>query len=216
MKNHRERFRRALGFEQAEDRTLTTLIFVLNGNAFRPARPSSLTADAARVLKKAGHQAIQIATPEINSGAAFDQLARKIASIAHGRPIGIVGFSAGGSLAARLAGVAKLHVKAALDYYGPADFRDYLDRHQGDAFYRAVVGRVHFKPSAIRMLSGPIQTSAYVVGAFGLDDRNVVASDSIASFRKVIPNGQTYTYPGPHGASINASPPALRDFLAHV
>jgi dienelactone hydrolase len=208
--------RPALDFERCEDRTLTTLVFVLNGNAFSPARPSPLTADAARVLQKAGHQAIQISTPEISTPAAFERVVAQIRSLSHGRPIGIVGFSAGGSLAARLAGVSSLHVRAALDYYGPADLQDYLDQHRGDSYYRYVVGHVHFTPSTIRLLSGPSNTSAYVVAAYGLEDQNVVASSSAASFLKDFPQGKVYTYPGPHGVSINASPPALKDFLAHA
>jgi hypothetical protein len=216
MSRHRKSSRRVLDFERPEDRTLTTMIFVLNGNAFSPAEPGALTADAARVLRQAGHQALQISTPLMSSPDAFNRVVKQIASISHGRPIGIVGFSAGGSLAARLAGVGSLHVTAALDYYGPPDLSDYLDQHRGDSFYRYVVGHVHFQPSAIGLFSGPIHTSAYVVGAFGLGDRNVVASASAASFVKVVPDGRVFTYPGPHGASINASPAALSDFLAHV
>jgi hypothetical protein len=216
MSRHRRSSRRVPAFERPEDRTLTTLIFVLNGNAFSPAKPSALTAGAARVLRQAGHQAVQISTPLMSSPDAFNRVVRQIASMSHGRPIGIVGFSAGGSLAVRLAGVASLHVEAVLDDYGPADLADYLDQHRGDSFYRYVVGHVRFKPSAIRLFSGPIRTSAHVVGAFGLDDRNVVATASAASFAKDVPDGRVYFYPGPHGASINASPAALSDFLAHV
>jgi dienelactone hydrolase len=205
-----------LSFERCEDRALTTLVFVLNGNAFSATRPSALTADAARVLQRAGDQAIQISTPKISTPGAFERVVDQIRSLSHGRPIGIVGFSAGGSLAARLAGVGSLHVRAALDYYGPADLQDYIDLHRGDSYDRYVLGHVHFTPSTIRLLSGPSNTSAHVVAAFGLDDENVVASDSAASFQKDFPQGRVYTYPGPHGVSINASPPALADFLAHV
>jgi hypothetical protein len=216
MSSHRKSRRRVPDFDRAEDRALTSLVFVLNGNAFSPAKPGPLTADAARVLRQAGHQAIQISTPLMSSPDAFNRVVRQIASISRGRPIGIVGFSAGGSLAARLAGVGSLHVTAVLDYYGPTDLQDYLDQHRGDPFYRYVVGHVPFKPSAIALFSGPIPTSAYVVGAFGLGDQNVVASNSAASFARDVPDGRVYFYPGPHGAPINASPAALKDFLAHI
>jgi dienelactone hydrolase len=143
-------------------------------------------------------------------------VAREIESLSHGESIGLVGFSAGGALAARLAGVEALHVKAALDYYGPPDFRDYLEYHGDDRFVQYFAGRVHFSPSFIALMSGPYHSSAYVVGAFGLYDQNVVASVSTASFERDHFHGKVYDYPGPHGVSIDASPPALRDFLMHL
>jgi dienelactone hydrolase len=136
--------------------------------------------------------------------------------MSHGRPIGLVGFSAGGTLAARLAGVASLHVKDVLSEYGPPDLRDYLAFHNGDRFYRYVVGHVRFAPSLLDLLSGPTETTAHVVATYGLADRNVVASESTAGFRRDYPNGRVYYYPGHHGASIQASPPALQDFLSHL
>jgi dienelactone hydrolase len=207
---------KVLNFEQCEGRILPTLVFVLNGNDYGAAKPSDLTAHAARVLQKAGNQAIQLSTPELATTGAFYSLVKKIDSLSHGQPIGIVGFSAGGTLAARLAGVKTLHVTAALAYYSPPDLRDYLNFHRGDRYYRSAVGHVHFTSSAINLLSGPSDTSAYVVSAFGLYDHNVVASESTASFRRDFPHGQVYYYPGPHGVSINASYPALEDFLTHL
>lgn len=216
MIGRRRPARRPLGFEACEDRTSLTLIFVLNGNALRPASPGPVTADAARILERRGHRAIEIATPAISNPAALDHLAGRIARLAEGRPIGIVGFSAGGTLAARLAGIPSLRVTAALSCYGPADLADYLAEHRGDRFHRAVVRGVRFTPGVVRLLSGPIRTDAHVVGAFGLGDRNVVAATSAASFARVLPGGSVHVYPGPHGASIRACREALDDFLAHL
>ncbi len=217
MTNRRNRsVRRNLTCEQCEDRALLTLIFVLNGNAFSATSPSILTANAAQVLERAGNQAVQISTPKIDTAGNFYGVARQIESLSHGRPIGIVGFSAGGTLAARLSGVKSLHVIAALDYYGPPSLRDYLNYHNGDQFDAYVLSHVHFARSAINVLSGPSDTSAYVVCACGLHDRNVVASVSTSSLRQDFPTAHVYYYAGGHGVSINASPQALQDFLVHV
>jgi hypothetical protein len=195
---------------------LSTLVFILNGNAFSAVGPNALTANAAQVIENAGDSAIQLATPAMQTPRDFYAVAREIKALSHGQSIGLVGFSAGGALAARLAGVAALHVKAALDYYGPPDFRDYLDFHGDDRFVRYFNGRVHFSPSFIALMSGPCVTSTYVVCAFGRYDRNVVASVSTASFARDYLHGKVYDYPGPHGVSIDASPPALQDFLTHL
>ncbi len=90
-------------------------------------------------------------------------MARQIESLSHGSPIGIVGFSSGGALAARLSGVKSLHVIAALDYYGPPSLRDYLNYHKSDRYDAYILSHVHFTRSAINVLSGPSDTSAYVV-----------------------------------------------------
>src|SRR5271157_172663 len=217
MTNRRSRSgHRNLAFEQCEDRALLTLIFVLNGNAYSATSPSILTANAAHVLKRVGNQAVQISTPQIQTAGDFYGVARQIESLSHGRPIGIVGFSAGGTLAARLSGDQSLHVIAALDYYGPPSLSDYLNYHKGDRFNAYVLSHVHFTRSAINVLSGPSDTSAYVVCAFGLYDRNVVASVSTSSVRQDFPTAHVYYYAGGHGVSINASPHALQDFLVHV
>jgi len=207
---------RNLTYEQCEDRALLTLIFVLNGNAFSATSPSILTANAAQVLDSAGNHAVQISTPSINTAGAFYGVARQIESLSHGRPIGIVGFSAGGTLAARLSGVKSLHVNAALDYYGPPSLSDYLKYHKGDRFDAYVLSHVHFTRSAINVLSGPCDTSAYVVSAFGRHDRNVVASVSTSSLHQDFPTAHVYYYARGHGVSISASPQALQDFLVHV
>src|SRR5271157_2999266 len=217
MTNRRSRsVRRNLTYEQCEDRALLTLIFVLNGNAFSATSPSILTANAAQVLERAGDRAVQISTPEIETAGDFYGVARQIETLSHGSPIGIVGFSAGGTLAARLSGVKSLHVIAALDYYGPPSLRDYLNYHNGDRFDAYVLSHVHFTRSAINVLSGPSDTSACVVCAFGLYDRNVVASVSTSSLQQDFPTAHVYYYAGAQGVSINASPQALHDFLLHV
>src|SRR5690348_13211278 len=97
-------------FDRCEARMLPTLVFVFNGNAYDAAEPNTLTADAAQVIEAAGHQAVQLATPRMDSRAALQGLAKEILSRSHGQPIGLVGFSAGGTEAERLAGIAKLNV----------------------------------------------------------------------------------------------------------
>jgi dienelactone hydrolase len=207
---------RSVGFEQAEVRALSSLIFVLNGNAFGPTSPTLLTANAAQVLDSAGNQAIQISTPKMSTASAFYGLARGIRRLSHGSPIGIVGFSSGGSLAARLSAVPSLRVVAALDYYGPPSLSDYLREHVGDIYGDYMRSHIQFTRSALKVLSGPCPTSAYVVAAFGLYDQNVVATVSTALMAQDFPAAHVYEYPAGHGVSISASPAALQDFLAHV
>ena len=175
--------------------------------------------DRRRRAGAAGRRAIrpiQISTPEISSPAAFNRLVRQIASMSRGRPIGIVGFSAGGSLAARLAGVESLQVKAALDYYGPADLAG-LPRPAPGRFVLSLRGRAR----PLHALGDPpAQRPDPDVGLRGRrlrprgPERGGLREPWPAS-QKDVPDGRAYTYPGPHGASINASPPALEDFLAH-
>jgi hypothetical protein len=57
--------------EICEDRTLMTLIFVLNGNSFKFAKPDDLTANAAAILHKAGNRVVQLSNAHINSVAAL-------------------------------------------------------------------------------------------------------------------------------------------------
>ena len=116
---------------------LPTLVFVFNGNAYAEAKPNStLTQGAANILMAHGDRAVQLTTPAMDSPAAFYQLANEIRAISKGQPIGLMGFSAGGTLALRLAGLPRLNVKAAVSYYGPPDLRDWLGFHKGDRFYR--------------------------------------------------------------------------------
>jgi hypothetical protein len=208
--------RKALSFEQCEDRSLATLVFILNGNGFGAAAPSSLTANAALVLHAAGAQPVQLANPAVVTVGVFRGLERQIASLSHGRPIGIVGFSAGATLAERIAADPALNVAAVLAYYGPPDLRNYVAYHHGDRFDRFVLSHINYNKAVINAMSGPTDTQAYVVTAFGLHDHNVVAAPNTTSFHQDYPQGQVYTYPGPHGVGINASPAALEDFLTHL
>jgi dienelactone hydrolase len=202
--------------EHLESRTLQTLVFVFNGNAYADAKPNELTQSAALLLSAHGDRAVQLSTPAMNNPGAFYGLANEIRSISKGRPIGLLGFSSGGTLALRLAGVPSLNVRTAAAYYGPPDLRDYLHFHKGDRFDRVVGPNVQFNRGAIAVLSGPSSTTAYVIDAFGLRDHNVVASRSAADFQRDFPQGHAYFYPGPHGVPATADPAALKDFLAHL
>ena len=202
--------------EACEARVLTALVFVLNGNAFSEASPNDLTANAAGVLQAAGHRVVQLGYPEIATPSAYYGLATQIKSMSRGRPIGLVGFSAGGSLASRLSSIESLNVKAVLNEYGPPDMRDWYRYHGADRFGLYVRSHVPMTPQAVALLSGPSTSKAYIAAAFGSGDRNVTASHSIASFHRDFSAGKSYTYRGGHGASISASRAALEDFLAHL
>jgi dienelactone hydrolase len=202
--------------EQFEPRTLQALVFVFNGNAYADAKPNALTQSAALLLNAHGDQAVQLNTPRMNTPGAFYQLADEVRSISKGRPIGLLGFSSGGTLALRLAGLSSLNVRTAAAFYGPPDLRDYLHYHNGDRFYRVVGANVQFNEGIIRLLSGPSSTSAYVIDAFGSRDQNVVPTRSAAIFHQDFPDGRVYYYDGPHGVSATADPAALKDFLAHL
>jgi hypothetical protein len=217
LRNRRSRSAyRNLTYEQCEDRALLTLIFVLNGNAYSAASPSILTANAAQVLRQAGNRAVQLAYSTMATPAAFFGLERQIQSLSHGQPIGIVGFSAGGTLALRIATDKALRVVSVLDCYGPPDLKDYFLYHKSDRFSRYILGHVPFTRAAINLLSGPIATNAHVASAFGLRDANVVVSQSAASLKRDLPQASIYTYDGPHGVGINACQPALNEFLANL
>jgi dienelactone hydrolase len=199
--------------EQCEDRCLTTLIVVLNGNGFEAAGPNQLTANAAAVLRQAGNQVVQLSNTTINTPAAYNALARKIVKLAHGQDIGLVGFSAGGALAIHLAATPGLKVNAELDYYGVPDIRAYLQRHSIDHKLRPISGLAPFRPAVVSLLSGPLATSARVIAAFGERDPNVRPDTSSADLLRDDPSAHIYTYAGGHGVSIAASRPALEDFL---
>src|SRR5438270_13965709 len=94
--------------EPFEPRMLPSLVFVLNGNAFAEAKPNLITQLAADQLLRHGDRAVQLTTPAMNSPGAFYQLAEVIRAMSRGRPIGLMGFSAGGTLAMRLAGLPGL------------------------------------------------------------------------------------------------------------
>lgn len=202
--------------EVCEVRALTALIFVLNGNAFSAAGPNTLTEDAARLLSASGNRVIQLSYPTIGTLRAFHRLADQIARLSDGRPIGLVGFSAGGTLAARLSGLSELNVKAVLDDYGPPDLRAWAQSHGRDRFAQYVFSHVRFSPGFLDAMSGPSPSTAYIAAAFGQQDDNVTAPVSAASFARDFAVGHVYTYRGGHGAAIGASRPALEDFLAHL
>lgn len=206
----------APGVEACEPRVLLTLVFVFNGDDFKAAKPNALTASAARVLQRAGNQVVQLANPTLNSPAAIEGVAERILSISHGRPIGLVGFSAGGNLALHLAAVPALNVVDVFDNYGAPDVSDFIALHGRDRFGRALASDAHLSAAAVSLLSGPIITNAHVVAAFGLRDANIIAGPSAASLARDAPGSDIDFYPGGHGAAITASPAALDDFLAHL
>ena len=202
--------------EQFEPRMLPTLVFVFNGNAFAASKPDRTTHLAADQLVQHGDRAIQLPTPAMDSPAVFYQLANEVRRMSRGQPIGLMGFSAGGALAMRLAGLRNLNVKAVMNYYGPPDFRDWLAYHRGDRYFQSVTSHFQVTPGFVRLMSGPSATQAYIVNAFGLRDQTVVSSISTSSFDRDFQQGQVYYYRGPHGVTLYACYRAFADFLAHL
>jgi dienelactone hydrolase len=203
--------------DELESRTLQTMVFIFNGNAYAEAKPDILhTQLAANLLAAHGDTPVQMTTPAMTSPAAFYGFANEIRAISKGKPIALMGFSAGGGLAMRLAGIAKLHVQAVLSYYGPPDLRDWLAYHHGDRYYKYVTGHVDFDPGIINILSGVSDSKSYIIDALGEHDHNVVASMSTASFDHDFPDEHLYYYDGPHGVSLYADYPAFEDFLSHL
>jgi hypothetical protein len=203
--------------ERLEPRMLQTLVFIFNGNGFAAAQPNfQQTQFASEQLIMHGDRAVQMATPAMNSPSAFYQLADEIRAISKGQPIGLMGFSAGGALAMRLAGVPELNVRAVMSYYGPPDLGDWLNYHHGDRFYQWVTSHVHFDKGIINLLSGVCTSNAYIVSAFGLRDQNIVSSVSTASFDRDFPGGHVYYYNGPHGVTLYADYSAFQDFVSRV
>jgi hypothetical protein len=203
-------------FEQFEPKMLSTLVFLLSGNAFAESGPDILTLLAANQLIKHGDRPVRLTTPAMTSPSNFYQLAAEIRTMSMGQPIGLLGFSAGGALALRLSGLPGLNVTTVISYYGPPDLRDWLSYHRGDRYYHYVTSHVHFTSGIINLLSGPSSTKAYTISAFGLSDQNVVSTLGTASFNRDFPNGHVYYYPGRHGAAVRASLPAFEDFLSHL
>jgi hypothetical protein len=208
------RFRPSL--EPVESRLVPTLVFIFNGNALGAAGPNAITQLAADQLLRHGDHPIQVSTPALNSPAVFYEIANRIRTVSQGQPIGLLGFSAGGALAMRLAGQPGLNVTSVLNFYGPPDLKDWLATHGHDSKYRYVVSHVHLTTGIIDLLSGPSPSQAYFVNAFGLDDRTVVSTVSTASFYSDFQHGQVFDYPGPHGVTIYADYPAFQDFLDHL
>jgi hypothetical protein len=202
--------------EQCESRIYPTLVFIFNGNALAEAPPAYRTQLAADQLREHGDRAIQMTTPAMDGPRAFYELADRIRKLSHGQPIGLMGFSAGGALAMRLAGQPGLEVTAVMNYYGPPDLDAWIAYHKDDRYYRYVVSHVHLTSGVVKLLSGPSTSEAYFVNAFGLRDRNVVSSVSSASFDKDFQHGAVYTYDGPHGVTLDADRHAFDDFLDHL
>jgi hypothetical protein len=191
-------------------------VFVFPGNALAAAGPNITTRTAAVQLIRHGDQAIQVSTPALNGPAAFARIADYVHAVSQGQPIGLMGFSAGGTLALRLAGQPGLNVKAVMDYYGPPDLDAWLASHGHDSYYQYVTSHVHLTGAVERLLSGPSPSNAYSVAAFGLRDRNILPTVSTAAFQKDFRHGQVYYYDGPHGVTLYADYAAFQDFLNHL
>jgi hypothetical protein len=202
--------------EACESRDCPTLVFVFPGNALAAAGPDLPTQLAADQLLRHGDQPIQVSTPAMNSPAAFYKVVNYVRTVSQGQPFGLIGFSAGGALALRVAGQPGLKVTSVMDYYGPPDLKAWLASHGNDHYYRYVTSHVHLTRGVTQLLSGPGGFAAYSVAAFGLADRNVIASVSTASFQRDFPNGQVYDYQGPHGVTLYANYAAFQDFLDHL
>jgi hypothetical protein len=203
-------------FEHLESKVVPTTVFILNGNAFAAARPNFITQTAAAQLIREGDQSVEITTPAIVSPHVFDQLANEIRNLSGDQPIGLMGFSAGGTLAMRLAGQPGLDVKTVLNYYGPPDLRDWLNDHQGDRYGQYLRSHVHLTSAIIDLLSGQSDSDAYFVNAFGLRDHNVVSSVSTASFSSDFQHGAVFYYNGPHGVTLHACAAAFEAFVSHL
>jgi acetyl esterase/lipase len=202
--------------EPCEVRSCPTLVFVFPGNALAAASPDFVTQTAADRLMRSGDQAIQVSTPALDGPDDFYQIVDYVRTVSQGQPIGLMGFSAGGALALRLAGQPGLNVTAVMNYYGPPDLDAWIASHQDDYYYRYVASHVHLTSAVESLLSGPTTSNAYFVSAFGLDDRNVIASVSTASFQRDFPHGQVYYYAGPHGVTLYADYAAYQDFVDHL
>jgi hypothetical protein len=191
-------------------------VFVFPGNALAAAAPNITTQTAAEQLVRHGDRAIQVSTPALDSPAAFQQIADYVRQVSQGQPIGLMGFSAGGALALRLAGQPGLDVKAVMDYYGPPDLDAWIASHGHDSYYQYVTSHVHLTRAVERLLSGPSVSNAAFVAAFGLKDRNILPGVSTAAYEKDFPGGHLYYYNGPHGVTLYASYAAFQDFVDHL
>jgi hypothetical protein len=202
--------------EPCEARVHPTLVFLFPGNALAAAGPNVTTRTAADQLIRHGDRAIQVSTPAMDGPAAFYRIADYVHTISQGQPIALMGFSAGGTLALRLAGRPGLNVQAVMDYYGPPDLNAWLASHGHDSYYQYVARHVHLTVAVERLLSGPSTSNASFVAAFGLKDRNILPGVSTAAFQKDFPHGQVYYYDGPHGVTLYADYAAFQDFLDHL
>lgn len=202
--------------EACESRDCPTLVFVFPGNALAAAGPDLPTQQAADQLLRHGDQPIQVSTPAMAGPGAFNRVVDFVRRVSQGQPIGLMGFSAGGALALRVAGQPGINATSVMDYYGPPDMTAWLNSHGHDHYYRYVTSHVQLTQDVVNLLSGPSHSDANFVAAFGLRDHNVIASVSTAAFQKDFPNGKVYYYQGPHGVTLYASYAAFQDFVDHL
>src|SRR5262245_46365292 len=97
--------------EPCESRVYPTMVFIFPGNALAAASPQIQTQTAAAQLRRLGNQPIQVSTPALDGPGAFHSIAHYVRAVSRGRPIGLMGFSAGGTLALRLASQPGLNVR---------------------------------------------------------------------------------------------------------
>jgi hypothetical protein len=109
-----------------------------------------------------------------------------------------------------------LNVTAVMDYYGPPSMKDWLAFHGHDHDYQYVVSHVQLTEGVVNLLSGPSDTQAFVVGAFGTHDPNVNPEMASKSLEQDFEHEQAFEYPGPHGVSLYADYPAFLTFLKHL
>jgi hypothetical protein len=192
------------------------MVFVFPGNALAAANPDIPTETAADHLLRDGEHPIQVSTPALDGPNAFYAIADYVRRVSQGQPIGLMGFSAGGALALRLASQPGLNVQAVMDYYGPPDLDAWIASHGDDYYYRYVASHVHLTSGVEQLLSGPSTSDAHFVAAFGLEDPNVLASVSSAAFERDFPHGQVFYYDGPHGVTLYADYSAYQTFLGYL
>jgi dienelactone hydrolase len=195
--------------ELLESRDLTAVVLIFNGNAFGPTAPDAITSKLAAQLRAAGHKPMQMALGPITP-ALVKQLGRKIDILAaRGEGVAVAGFSAGGSLAARLA-MSHPAVDAALDLYGPLDLADWFDYHEARnttssrSALAAVRGHLGGNQQTVDLFSGPaFLRETPILAAFGDRDQNVTIDVNRQSARSSGANIHFTTFKGPHGASAS-------------
>lgn len=204
------------GVEPCDSRVCPTMVFIFPGNALAAAAPDIPTETAADRLARLGDQPIQVSTPALDGPDAFYRIVNYVRTVSQGQPIGLIGFSAGGALALRVAGQPGLNVTSVMDYYGPPDLDAWIASHGDDYYYQYVASHVHLTSGVEQLLSGPTTSHAHFVAAFGLKDANVIASVSTSAFNADFPGGQVLYYPGPHGVTLYADYTAFQDFVDYL
>src|SRR5262249_42522832 len=71
--------------EHLEPRSMSTLVFVFNGNGFGEAKPDSLTQTTAALIEAHGDHAIQLTMPAMNGPGPFYQVASEVRSLSKGQ-----------------------------------------------------------------------------------------------------------------------------------